>query len=66
MTWRPVRLLLYALAGATPGLLMVLVAQFLIEAEMQLTVGAPGFVLAAIGAVVGFLLGLRWRRTDLR
>jgi hypothetical protein len=51
--------LLYALVGAFPGLALVLVAEFVIEGEMQLTVGAPGLVLAAVGAVLGAAFGLR-------
>jgi hypothetical protein len=49
--------LLGAVIGAMPGIILVLLAQFVIEGEMQLTVGAPGFVIAALGAVAGFIVG---------
>jgi len=49
-----------AAVGAVPGLVLVLLAQFVIKGEMQLTVGAPGIVLAVVGVVVGFAIG--WSR----
>lgn len=53
------------LIGATPGVLLVLLAQFVIEGEMQLTVGAPGIILAPVGAVVGLIVGIvRARRLN--
>lgn len=52
------RALRAALLGSLPGVAMVLVAQYLIEGEMQLTVGAPGLLLAGFGAAVGFAYGL--------
>lgn len=45
------------LIGATPGVLLMLLAEFVIEGEMQLTVGAPGLILAVVGAVAGLLVG---------
>lgn len=50
--------LLWAVIGAIPGLILVLLAQFVIEGEMQLTVGAPGIMLAIVGALAGLILGL--------
>lgn len=52
------------LIGAAPGAILVLLAQYVIAGEMQLTVGAPGIVLAVIGAAAGLVLGgLRaWRQ----
>ena len=48
--------------GAAPGLILVLLAEFVIDGEMQLTVGAPGIILAVVGAVVGAVVaGLRAR-----
>ena len=44
--------------GAVPGLILVLLAQFVIKGEMQLTVGAPGILLAIAGAIVGLIVGL--------
>lgn len=49
--------LLGAVIGAAPGLILVLLAQFVIDGEMQLTVGAPGILLAAGGAIAGFVVG---------
>jgi hypothetical protein len=51
-----------AVVGAVPGLILFLVAEFVIEGELQLTVGAPGIMLAVAGAVVGFVVGWRSRR----
>ena len=48
-----------AVIGAAPGLILVFLAEFVIEGEMQLTIGAPGILLAAAGAVTGFVLGLK-------
>ncbi len=45
------------LIGATPGVLLVLLAEFVIDGEMQLTVGAPGLILAVVGAVAGLVVG---------
>jgi hypothetical protein len=56
--WRGV---LGAVIGAVPGLILVLLAEYVIEGEMQLTVGAPGFLLAIAGAVAGLVVGLRRR-----
>ena len=50
-----------AVIGAAPGLILVFLAEFVIEGEMQLTIGAPGLLLAAAGAVIGFVLG--WNRS---
>lgn len=47
-----------AVIGAVPGTVMVLLAQFVINGEMQLTVGAPGILLAAVGAIVGFVVAV--------
>jgi hypothetical protein len=55
------RALLGMVIGAVPGLILVLLAQFVIKGEMQLTVGAPGILLAIAGAVIGFVVGLMWR-----
>ena len=48
--------------GALPGLVLVLVAQYLVEGEVQLTVGVAGIWLAVAGGVVGLVLALRRRR----
>jgi hypothetical protein len=47
--------------GALPGLVLVLVAQYLVEGEVQLTVGVAGIWLAVVGGVVGLVLALRRR-----
>lgn len=47
-----------AAIGAVPGLIMVALAQFAIQGEMQLTIGAPGILLAIAGIIVGFGVGL--------
>lgn len=47
--------------GALPGVILVLLAQFVIEGEMQLTVGAPGILLAIAGAIIGLVVGLVWK-----
>jgi hypothetical protein len=49
--------LLGMVIGAVPGVILVLIAQFVIKGEWQLTIGAPGLVLAGVGAIVGFILG---------
>jgi hypothetical protein len=54
-----VRALVGAVLGALPGLLLVLVAQFGIEGEMQLTIGVWGIWLAVAGALIGLVIGLR-------
>jgi hypothetical protein len=54
--WRGV---IGAVIGAAPGLILVFLAEFVIEGEMQLTLGAPGILLAVAGAVIGFVLGLK-------
>jgi hypothetical protein len=45
-----------AAVGVLPGAGLVLLAQFVITGELQLTVGAAGIVLAAIGLVVGYAI----------
>lgn len=47
----------FAVIGAVPGLVLVLLAQFVIKGEMQLTVGAPGLLLLPLGFVGGLLYG---------
>ena len=42
-------------------MILVFLAEFVIEGEMQLTIGAPGIFLAVAGAVIGFVLG--WKRS---
>lgn len=44
--------------GALPGVLLVLVAQFAVTGEPQLTVGVAGMWLAVLGAVAGFVVAL--------
>lgn len=60
---RAVRAARGAIVGAAPGVALVLVAQFAVDGEMQLTVGAPGILLAAVGAVLGLAHGLSPRRS---
>lgn len=59
MRSRAGRALVATLIGAGPGLLLVLFATFAIEGEMQLTVGAPGILIAVVGGIGGLLVGLR-------
>ncbi|TWP50290.1 hypothetical protein FKR81_21565 [Lentzea tibetensis] len=47
----------FAVIGALPGLLLVLLAQFVIKGEMQLSVGAPGLILLPMGFVGGLIYG---------
>jgi hypothetical protein len=47
------------LLGAVPGVLIVLIAQLVIEGEQQLTFGVLGMWLAIIGAAAGLLVMLR-------
>lgn len=49
-----------AAVGALPGIILVLLAQFVIKGEMQLTVGAPGIIIGVLGAIIGFVVG--WGR----
>jgi hypothetical protein len=58
-TQRWMRLLVGALFGALPGVLLVLVAQFLVNGEPQLTVGVAGMWLAVAGALAGVIVALR-------
>jgi hypothetical protein len=51
------RALKFAVLGALPGGVMLLLAFFVIKGEWQLTVGAPGFILLPAGFVLGFLFG---------
>ncbi len=46
----------------TPGVILVLLTEFVIHGEIQLTVGALGVLLAVVGAIAGLVLGLN-RRT---
>ena len=55
-----------AVAGALPGAILFLVAQFLIEGEWQLTIGAPGMFIGVGGAIAGAVIGFLypgWKRT---
>lgn len=61
-TPRWMRLLVGVLLGALPGVLLVLVAQFLVNGEPQLTVGVAGMWLAAAGALAGVIVALRRTR----
>jgi hypothetical protein len=56
-------ILAFPLLGALPGLMLVLIAQFAIEGEQQLTVGVAGMWFAAVGAVAGMVIAGRriWR-----
>lgn len=56
-----VRALAGALVGAMPGIVLILIAEFLVDGEMQLTVGAPGILLAVAGAIIGLGLGIHGR-----
>jgi hypothetical protein len=47
-----------AVTGMAPGLILVLLALFVIKGEWQLTVGAQGIVLAVAGVVVGCVVGV--------
>ena len=47
-----------ALLGVVPGVVLLLLATFVIEGEVQLTVGAAGVALAFGGAIAGFVVGL--------
>lgn len=60
---RATRALRGAVVGALPGVALVLIAQFAIDGEMQLTVGAPGLLLAVAGAVLGLAYGSWPRRS---
>lgn len=51
-----------ALLGALPGFVLILIAEYAIEGEVQLTVGVGGIWLAVAGALVGLILGLRGQR----
>ena len=59
--------LTFAAIAAAPGLMLVLLATFVIQGEMELTVGAPGILIALAGAVTGVVYGLqRPRRTPIK
>lgn len=51
-----------ALIGVLPGLIMYLIAEFLIKGEWQLTIGAPGILIGICGAILGFALGFFGRK----
>jgi hypothetical protein len=48
-----------AVVGALPGVILVLLAQFVINGEWQLTIGAPGILIAVFGAILGAFVGSR-------
>ncbi|MDQ4145337.1 MAG: hypothetical protein M3198_16670 [Actinomycetota bacterium] len=49
----------WGVVGVIPGLLLILLARFVIQGEMQLTVGAPAILLAIVGGLAGFILAFR-------
>jgi hypothetical protein len=51
-----------AFIGSLPGMALILFAQFVVEGEAQLTVGAPGILLVPLGSIVGFAIGFGLRR----
>lgn len=57
---KPINALKWGVVGALPGLLLLFLAYFVIEGEWQLTVGAPGFILAPLGFLGGAVYG--WMR----
>jgi hypothetical protein len=59
MSRRSTTVLFATFLGALPGLMLIVLARFVITGEMELTVGAPGFVLAPVGALLGLVIGLR-------
>lgn len=59
MSMRARRGLAWGVVGAVPGVAMVAFARLFLVGEMQLTVGAPGILLAVAGAAVGLVLGFR-------
>jgi hypothetical protein len=50
-----------AILGAQFGVVLILLADHVITGEWQLTIGTGGIVVAAAGAIIGGLLGLRSR-----
>ncbi|MDQ3938412.1 MAG: hypothetical protein M3253_07000 [Chloroflexota bacterium] len=63
-TPRGVQVLAGLFLGLVPGLLLVLIAQFVITGEAQLTVGTAGLWLAAAGGGTGLLIAYRRSRRD--
>ncbi|RSM86857.1 hypothetical protein DMH04_11385 [Kibdelosporangium aridum] len=50
-----------AIYGVLPGVILVLLAHFVIIGEWQLTIGANGLAQAFIGLVAGAVVGYNWR-----
>ena len=61
---RGARLLVGLVLGLAPGVLLILLAQFAISGEQELTVGTAGMWLAAAGALIGPVAALRSGRTS--
>ena len=58
MTTRLPQGLRFAAIGSAPGLLLIAIATFFLQGEVELPVGAPGILVAVFGGVVGFGYGL--------
>ena len=56
--------LLGAAIGASPGLILLLLAFFVIKGEWALTIAALGLFVTAVGAIAGFTVG--WSRSARR
>lgn len=55
---RLVRGLVWGIVGGLPGLIIYLIAEFLVRGEWQLTIGAPGILIGICGLILGFALGV--------
>ncbi len=53
--------MLGAAIGAAPGLILVLLAFFVIKGEWQLTIAAMGLMTLGVGSIAGFAVG--WSRS---
>ncbi|MCE7008358.1 hypothetical protein LWC34_36935 [Kibdelosporangium philippinense] len=52
-----------AMYGVLPGAFLVLLTQFVISGEWQLTIGANGLEIAFLGFVIGGIVGWNWEQT---
>ncbi len=60
MGYTVIRIIIGALIGAIPGGIMVLLT-IPVSGEVELTLGVSGIFLAAIGTVIGAIIGARKR-----
>jgi hypothetical protein len=56
-----IKAILGAAIGATPGVILFLLVEFVIKGEWQLTIAVLGLMVLAMGSIAGFAVG--WSRS---